>query len=170
MENYELVTIGEDFRAFLRTKLQDKSDEALEEAVELYSEGILGFHSIMSAQDGSINVVDVKNRFKEQKKAQKECEKEAKARYEQEQKYNASLTWLYEINYHEFNYSGGYCAGVDSEGVIRMICYESGNHREGGAIYTNTPFGLFGNFDRVIVEIKEKAPKLYEKLTGYKAE
>lgn len=105
MENNELVTIGEDFRAFLRTKLQDKSDEAVEEAVELYGEGILGFHAIMSAQDGSINVVDVKNRFKEQKKTRKEREKEAKARYEQEQKYNASLTWLYEINYHEFNYS-----------------------------------------------------------------
>lgn len=170
MDNYELVTIGEDFRAFLRTKLQDKSDEALEEAVELYGEGILGFHAIMSAQDGSINVADVKNRYKEQKKARKVLEKDAKARYEQEQKYNASLTWLYEINYHEFNYSGGYCAGVDSEGVIRMICYESGNHREGGAIYTNTPFGKFGRFDREIAIVKEKAPQLYEKLRSYKAE
>lgn len=170
MDNYELVTIGEDFRAFLRTKLQDKSDEALEEAVELYGEGILGFHAIMSAQDGSINVADVKNRFKEQKKARKVREKDAKARYEQEQKYNASLTWLYEINHHEFNYRGGYCAGVDSEGVIRMICYESGNHREGGAIYTNTPFGKFGRFDREIAIVKEKAPQLYEKLRSYKAE
>lgn len=169
MERIDVNTLPEDFRQYLRRKLADKSDEALAEALELYAEGILGFLAITNAQEGTIDVKAVKQRYQEQVKSQEQKQKEAKARYEQEQKYNASLTWLYEINSHEFNYGGGYCAGVDSEGVIRIICYESGDHRQGGAIYTNTPFGLFGSFDRVIVEIKDKAPKLYEKLAGYKA-
>ncbi len=60
--------------------------------------------------------------------------------------------------------TGGYYVGVDEAGVIRYICYESGDHRSGGPIYRNTPFGKFGDFNSSIERIKAKAPDLYAKI------
>lgn len=58
--------------------------------------------------------------------------------------------------------------GVDNAGIIRHICHESGDHRSGGAVYSNTPFGQFGDFNTQMGRVKAYAPALYAKIKDYR--
>lgn len=162
MDEIDLTTIPDEFKELLRTKLKKQDDATYNEALNYFGRNLLGYNRVMKAAPGSIDLDEIKEA---QRKAQRD-EEERRAKYEKEQEYNSGITWLYEGD--NFQFTGGYYAGIDNAGVIRYLCYESGDHRSGGAIYSNTPFGKYGDFNETMAEIMRKAPELYGKLAKYK--
>lgn len=162
MDEIDLTTIPDEFKELLRTKLKKQDDATYNEALTLFGRNLLGFYRVMKAAPGSIDLDEIKET---QRKAQRD-EEERRAAYEKEREYNEGIIWLYETD--RFSFRGGYYAGVDNAGVIRYLSYESGDHRSGGAIYSNTPFGQYGDFDETMAEIKKEAPELYAKVAKYK--
>lgn len=162
MDEIDLTTIPDEFKELLRTKLKKQDDDTYNEALRLFGRNLLGYYRVINAAPGSIDIDEIIDTIR---KAERD-ETERRAKYEKEREYDAGLTWLYESD--NFQFTGGYYAGVDTAGVIRYLCYESGDHREGGAIYSNTPFGQFGDFHTEMARIKAKAPELYAKLREYR--
>ena len=162
MDEIDLTTIPDEFKELLRTKLKKQDEATYEEALTLFGRNLLGYYAIVKAAPGSIDLDEMKEA---QRKAQRD-EEERRAKYEKEREYDAGLTWLYEGDNSHF--TGGYYAGVDKAGIIRYLCYESGDHRSGGAIYSNTPFSQYGDFGREIAIVKAEAPELYAKLEKYR--
>ena len=116
----------------------------------------------MKAAPGSIDIDEIEET---QRKAGRD-EADRRAKYEKEREYDAGLTWLYETD--NFQFTGGYYAGIDNAGIIRHICYESGDHRSGGPVYSNTPYGQFGDFNTEMARVKAEAPALYAKIKEYR--
>nr|DAJ73654.1 MAG TPA: hypothetical protein [Caudoviricetes sp.] len=162
MDEIDLTTIPDEFKELLRTKLKKQDDATYNEALSLYGRNLLGFYRVMRAAPGSIDLDEIKEA---QRKAERD-EAERRAKYEKEREYDAGLTWLYETD--NFQFTGGYYAGIDDAGVIRHICYESGDHRSGGPVYSNTPFGQFGDFNTQMGRVKAYAPALYAKIKDYR--
>lgn len=162
MDEIDLTTIPDEFKELLRTKLKKQDDATYNEALSLFGRNLLGFYRVMTAAPGSIDLDEMKEA---QRKAKRD-EAERRAKYEKEREYDGGLTWLYESD--NFQFTGGYYAGVDTAGVIRYLCYESGDHREGGPVYSNTPFGQFGDFNTQMGRVKAYAPALYAKIKYYR--
>lgn len=162
MDEIDITTLPAEFKELLRTKLKKQDEATYEEALRLFGRGLLGYARVIGAAPGSIDIEEIAEAIRKAK----HDEEEHRALYEKERKYDAGLTWINESDDHGF--TGGYYVGVDEAGVIRYICYESGDHRSGGPIYRNTPFGKFGDFNSSIERIKAKAPDLYAKIAGYK--
>lgn len=164
MKKTDLTKIPDEFKELLRAKLKKQDEATYKEALNLYERNLLGYYFVMTAPLGSIDLDEIKEVRKKARKEAEQRKKESWTKYEKEREYESGLTWLYE----DAAARVGYYAGIDSAGIIRYLCYESGNHREGGAIYTNTPFGQFGDFNTNMAEIKAKAPALYNKLKEYR--
>ena len=162
MDEIDLTTIPDEFRELLRTKLKKQDDATYNEALTLFGRNLLGFYQVIKAAPGSIDLDEIKE---VQRKAQRD-EEERRAAYEKEREYDAGIIWLYQRK--NFSFTGGYYAGVDNAGIIRYLCYESGDHREGGPIYSNTPFRRYGDFNNAMKQIRREAPELYTKIAKYK--
>ena len=158
MDEIDITTLPAEFKELLRMKLKKQDEATYEEALRLFGRGLLGYVRVIGAAPGSIDIDEITEAIRKAKRA----EEERRALYEKERKYNNGLKWISENDDH------GYYVGVDNAGIIRYICYESGDHQSGGPIYRNTPFGKFGDFNSSIEEVKAKAPELYAKIAGYK--
>lgn len=158
MDEIDIATLPAEFKELLRAKLKKQDEATYNEALRLFGRGLLGYVRVIGAAPGSIDIDEITEAIRKAKRD----EEERRALYEKERKYDAGLKWISEGKDY------GYYVGVDNAGVIRYICYESGDHRSGGPIYRNTPFGKFGDFDSSIERIKAKAPDLYAKIAGYK--
>lgn len=159
MEEIDITTIPDEFKELLRSKLKKQDTATYEEALRFFSQSLLGYYTIMKAAPGSIDLDEIREA---RRKVEREKE-ERRARYEEECRYESGLTWLY-----QHDTAVGYYAGVDKAGIIRLLCYESGDHRSGGAIYSNTPFSQYGDFNSEMNRIKAEAPELYTKLSKYR--
>lgn len=162
MDEIDLTTIPDEFKELLRTKLKKQDDATYNKALSLFRYNLLGFDRVMKAAPGSIDIDETEET---QRKAGRD-EADRRAKYEKEREYDAGLTWLYETD--NFQFTGGYYAGIDNAGIIRHICYESGDHRSGGPVYSNTPYGQFGDFNTEMAQVKAEAPALYAKIKEYR--
>lgn len=162
MDEIDLTTIPDEFKELLRTKLKKQDDATYNKALSLFRYNLLGFDRVMKAAPGSIDIDEIEET---QRKAGRD-EADRRAKYEKEREYDAGLTWLYETD--NFQFTGGYYAGIDNAGIIRHICYESGDHRSGGPVYSNTPYGQFGDFNTEMARVKAEAPALYAKIKEYR--
>lgn len=162
MDEIDLTTIPDEFKELLRTKLKKQDDATYNKALSLFRYNLLGFDRVMKAAPGSIDIDEIEET---QRKAGRD-EADRRAKYEKEREYDAGLTWLYETD--NFQFTGGYYAGIDNAGFIRHICYESGDHRSGGPVYSNTPYGQFGDFNTEMAQVKAEAPALYAKIKEYR--
>lgn len=162
MDEIDLTTIPDEFKELLRTKLKKRDDATYNKALSLFRYNLLGFDRVMKAAPGSIDIDEIEET---QRKAGRD-EADRRAKYEKEREYDAGLTWLYETD--NFQFTGGYYAGIDNAGIIRHICYESGDHRSGGPVYSNTPYGQFGDFNTEMAQVKAEAPALYAKIKEYR--
>ena len=162
MDEIDLTTIPDEFKELLRTKLKKQDDATYNKALSLFRYNLLGFDRVMKAAPGSIDIDEIEET---QRKAGRD-EADRRAKYEKEREYDAGLTWLYETD--NFQFTGGYYAGIDNAGIIRHICYESGDHRSGGPVYSNTPYGQFGDFNTEMAQVKAEAPALYAKIKEYR--
>lgn len=162
MDEIDLTTIPDEFKELLRTKLKKQDDATYNKALSLFRYNLLGFDRVMKAAPGSIDIDEIEET---QRKAERD-EADRRAKYEKEREYDAGLTWLYETD--NFQFTGGYYAGIDNAGIIRHICYESGDHRSGGPVYSNTPYGQFGDFNTEMARVKAEAPALYAKIKEYR--
>lgn len=162
MDEIDLTTIPDEFKELLRTKLKKQDDATYNKALSLFRYNLLGFDLVMKAAPGSIDIDEIEET---QRKAGRD-EADRRAKYEKEREYDAGLTWLYETD--NFQFTGGYYAGIDNAGIIRHICYESGDHRSGGPVYSNTPYGQFGDFNTEMARVKAEAPALYAKIKEYR--
>lgn len=164
MDEIDLTTIPDEFKELLRTKLKKQDDATYNKALSLFRCNLLGFDRVMKAAPGSIDIDEIEET---QRKVGRD-EADRRAKYEKEREYDAGLTWLYETD--NFQFTGGYYAGIDNAGIIRHICYESGDHRSGGPVYSNTPYGQFGDFNTEMARVKAEAPALYAKIKEYRQE
>lgn len=162
MDEIDLTTIPDEFKELFRTKLKKRDDATYNKALSLFRYNLLGFDRVMKAAPGSIDIDEIEET---QRKAGRD-EADRRAKYEKEREYDAGLTWLYETD--NFQFTGGYYAGIDNAGIIRHICYESGDHRSGGPVYSNTPYGQFGDFNTEMAQVKAEAPALYAKIKEYR--
>lgn len=162
MDEIDLTTIPDEFKELLRTKLKKQDDATYNKALSLFRYNLLGFDRVMKAAPGSIDIDEIEET---QRKAGRD-EADRRAKYEKEREYDAGLTWLYETD--NFQFTCGYYAGIDNAGIIRHICYESGDHRSGGPVYSNTPYGQFGDFNTEMAQVKAVAPALYAKIKEYR--
>lgn len=162
MDEIDLTTIPDEFKELLRTKLKKQDDATYNKALSLFRYNLLGFDRVMKAAPSSIDIDEIEET---QRKAGRD-EADRRAKYEKEREYDAGLTWLYETD--NFQFTGGYYAGIDNAGIIRHICYESGDHRSGGPVYSNTPYGQFGDFNTEMARVKAEAPALYAKIKEYR--
>lgn len=162
MDEIDLTTIPGEFKELLRTKLKKQDDATYNKALSLFRYNLLGFDRVMKAAPGSIDIDEIEEA---QRKAERD-EADRRAKYEKEREYDAELTWLYETD--NFQFTGGYYAGIDNTGIIRHICYESGDHRSGGPVYSNTPYGQFGDFNTEMARVKAEVPALYAKIKEYR--
>lgn len=162
MDEIDLTTIPDEFKELLRTKLKKQDDATYNKALSLFRCNLLGFDRVMKAAPGSIDIDEIEET---QRKAGRD-EADRRAKYEKEREYDAELTWLYETD--NFQFTGGYYVGIDNAGIIRHICYESGDHRSGGPVYSNTPYGQFGDFNTEMARVKAEAPALYAKIKEYR--
>lgn len=162
MDEIDLTTIPDEFKELLRTKLKKQDDATYNKVLSLFRYNLLGFDRVMKAAPGSIDIDEIEET---QRKAGRD-EADRRAKYEKEREYDAGLTWLYETDNIQF--TGGYYAGIDNAGIIRHICYESGDHRSGGPVYSNTPYGQFGDFNTEMAQVKAEAPALYAKIKEYR--
>lgn len=162
MDEIDLTTIPDEFKELLRTKLKKQDDATYNKALSLFRYNLLGFDRVMKAAPGSIDIDEIEET---QRKAGRD-EADRRAKSEKEREYDAGLTWLYETD--NFQFTGGYYAGIDNAGIIRHICYESGDHRSGGPVYSNTPYGQFGDFNTEMAQVKTEAPALYAKIKEYR--